>query len=321
LEQSAKLFSGYICRKVAGQPVDFSNMPQDMGKARVYGLWSTRDAGHEELQRLAKVVKAQVAKCPSAVTFAKEAVFPEAGFAKSAHYTNTAATQAAADFQSGGVTTVIWPAGLETNFSAAANSIGYRPEILVLGDSTIETQTSAFFQDQNVWERSRVVSFVPAVSDVRITLCYTAYREVDPEGDDGEIRSNACDLYPQIRQLFTGIQVAGPKLSPTTIDQGFHAIPRVASTNPEIPACFYEPGDYTCVKDANAQYWDRTGSSSTSGAGQGCYRLVEGGRRYFADIWPEGNATTQDKPGQDACNTYTGSFLVNNAPPDAEDPG
>ena len=321
LEQSARLFAGYICRKIAGRPVDFTNMPQDEGKERVYGLWSTRDAGHEELQRLAKVVEAEVAKCPTPVTFTRKAVFPEAGFAKSAHYTNQAATQAAADFQTAGVTTVIWPGGLETNFSAAANAINYRPEILVLGDSLIETQTSAFFQDQNTWDKSRVVSFVPAVSDIRKSLCYTAYREVDPEGDDGEIQSQACDLYPMIRQLFTGIQVAGPKLSPTTIDQGFHAIPRVASTNPEIPACFYEPGDYTCVKDANVQYWDRTGSSSTGGAGQGCYRLVEGGLRYFADIWPDGNARAQDKPGQDPCNTYDGSYLVNPAPPDADDLG
>jgi hypothetical protein len=321
LEQGAKLFSQYICRKVAGNPVDFAGDATLAGRPRKYGLWYTRDAGHPELVRLAQQVKSDVAKCPTPVTFAAESQFPEAGYAKSAHYTNAAATRAAAEFQGAEVTTVIWPSGLETNFSAAAASIGYRPEILVLGDGDIETATSALFQEQSVWDRSRVVSFQPALVDIRTSLCYTAYREVDAEGDDTEIQVSACPLYPQIRQLFTGIQVAGPKLSPTTVDQGFHAIPRVASTNPEIPACFYDPGDYTCVKDANVQYWDRTGSSSTSSAGQGCYRLVEGGKRYFADIWPEGNVTVADRPGQDPCTSYDGGFLINPAPPDANDPG
>jgi hypothetical protein len=316
LEQGARLFAGYVCLKISGQPVDFSNNPTDIGKPRVYGLWSTKDKEHPELIQTAGIVKDELAKCPTPVTFATSGQFPEAGFAKSAHTTNQAAAAAAADFQQKGVTTVIWPGGLETNFSAAANAIGYRPEILVMGDGDVETATSAFFQDQNTWDHSRVVSFQPAVSDIRTSVCYTAYREVDPEGDDVEIQSNACPLYPQIRQLFTGIQVAGPKLSPTSIDQGFHAIPRVASPSPEIPSCYYEPGDYTCVKDANVQYWDRTGSAGTTGAGQGCYRLPEAGLRHFRDTWPAGNATAQDRPGQDPCNTYDGSYLVNPAPPD-----
>lgn len=59
--------------------------------------------------------------------------------------------------------------------------------------------------------------------------------------------------------LFTGIQVAGPRLGPTTLDKGFHAIPPGPSGDPRVPACFYEIGDYTCVKDATAVWWDPAG--------------------------------------------------------------
>jgi hypothetical protein len=318
LEEQAKTFVAYICTKIKGNPVDFSNNPQDMGKPRVYGFWHANDKNHPELAKLANVVKQGTQAC--GITYAADDVYPEAGYAKSAHYTSLPAQQAVADFAGKAVTTVIWPGGLETNFTNAADSASYRPEILALGDGVLETQTSGTFQSQNVWDKARVVSVQTAVFDETKQLCYRAYREAVPDGSDTEIRVNACPLYPQIRQLFTGIQVAGPRLTPSSIDKGFHAIPKVASTNPEVPACFYNVNDYTCVKDANVQHWDRTGSSSTSSSGQGCFRLPEGGKRYLADTWPPGNATAQDQPGSgDPCNAYDGGFLINPAPPDQND--
>jgi hypothetical protein len=317
LEQQAKIFVGYVCTKVKGNPVDSSNMPQDMGKPRVYGFWHAADRSHPELVKLADRVKKDTEAC--GITYASDKTFPEAGFAKSVHYSTVPAQTAVADFQQKNVTTVIWPGGLETNFTNSADAVSYRPEFISMGDGVFETQTSATFQSQNVWDKARVVSNQPAVFDERDQICYRAYREVSPDTSDVEIRSSACAVYPQIRQLFTGIQVAGPRLTPTTVDKGFHAVPKVASTDPQIPACFYEPNDYTCVKDANVQRWDRTGSSSTTTAGQGCYRLPEGGKRYFASIWPQGNVTAQDGGANDPCTSYDGGYLVNPAPPDSND--
>src|SRR5256885_2877325 len=61
-----------------------------------------------------------------------------------------------------------------------------------------------------------------------------------------------CAL-PILRQLFVGIQVAGPQLKPPKVDEGFHSIPAVASTDPTVPACYYDPGDYTCIKDTSEE--------------------------------------------------------------------
>jgi hypothetical protein len=120
-------------------------------------------------------------------------------------------------------------------------------------------------------------------------------------------------MYPNIRQLFTGIQVAGPRLGPTSIDKGFHAIPPIASTDPTVPACYYDAGDYTCVKDAQVERWDPSGKSSTTGSRQGCWREIQKGQRYFPSIWPGGNMTAQE--GDDPCNAFDAGFLVNPAPP------
>jgi hypothetical protein len=119
-----------------------------------------------------------------------------------------------------------------------------------------------------------------------------------------------CGFYDNLRQLFTGIQVAGPKLTPGNVDEGFHAIPAVASTDPQVPACFYHPGDYTCVKDGIAMWWDRSGQIR-GWSGTGCFRLTDDGKRYLVDQWPSRNLTDARRPGKDVCNGYTSNSSFN----------
>lgn len=129
--------------------------------------------------------------------------------------------------------------------------------------------------------------------------CFQAAREADPSAERRDIVSFACGFYNDARQLFTGIQVAGPRLNPKTMDTGFHAIPRRESSSPRVPACFYNPGDYTCVKDAMAQQWDPAG---TGASGTGCWRPARSGTRFIADGWPNGDLGGFSSP-DDPCNT------------------
>lgn len=92
---------------------------------------------------------------------------------------------------------------------------------------------------------------------------------------------------PHCRQLFTGIQVAGPRLTPEAVNQGFHVIPGTPRGDPSVPACLYRSGDFTCIKDAIAMWW-APGASSPSSAKKGCYRVPESGRRHFAGAWSAG---------------------------------
>jgi hypothetical protein len=142
--------------------------------------------------------------------------------------------------------------------------------------------------------------------------CYQAFRESDPESNPQDIRT-ACEVYPDLLQLFTGIQVAGPRLGPTCVDKGFHAIPPIKATNPTVPACFYDIGDYTCVKDAMAEYYDQTGRT-TSTASPGCYRMVEDGFRHIAGDWPVGNINA-GVTGNEECNRFGGSRQLFLGPP------
>ena len=114
-------------------------------------------------------------------------------------------------------------------------------------------------------------------------ICYRAYREVDSSLADYDVAQYACPQYDALRQLFTGIQVAGPRLGPRAIEHGFRRIPPVLSTDPRLPTCFYPQGDYSCVKDAMAEWWDPAGDASSQG---GCFRMGDHGARFLRGGWP-----------------------------------
>jgi hypothetical protein len=68
-----------------------------------------------------------------------------------------------------------------------------------------------------------------------------------------------------------------------------------------VPACFYEPGDYNCVKDNVAEWWDPRSRDANGNAG--CWRMPLGGKRYLVNTWAAGNVDAQRSAG-DPCNSY-----------------
>ncbi|HYH51727.1 MAG TPA: hypothetical protein VEG38_19455 [Acidimicrobiia bacterium] len=311
IEVQARQFSSYVCSKVVPHPVSFSGNPNDQGKPRVLGLLSSADENFPELKLLAELAKSQIEACGG--KFALERTFPRAGVAQDASNTGREATDNMLQFQQKGVTTIIWPGGLETKHSQSGALAGYRPEIVLAGDRLIESRDNSSFQDKSVWDHALVISNVTKKGLSEQEPCFLAHREADGDQPKNDVVNYACEFYEDLFQLFTGIQVAGPRLGPTSIDKGFHAIPHIASTNPAVPACFYEVGDYTCVKDAVAMWWDSNGRAP--GAQQaGCWRMVEGGKRYLTGTWPPGDVMAQRKP-DDPCNNYGAGFLIDPRPP------
>jgi len=160
-----------------------------------------------------------------------------------------------------------------------------------------------------VWEHAWTVTTIPRVGGRDVEPCEAAVREADPDTSSEDAYWACTELYYQdLRQIFTGIQVAGPRLTPATIDRGFHAIPAVPSDDAYVPACYYGPGDFTCVKDATVMHWDPQGLPPGSSV-PGCWRMVEDGRRYLVDGWPGGNLDAQARPDE-VCNGYSGNALL-----------
>ena len=319
LEVHARSYSSMICRQVVNRPVAFSGNPGENGKARVLGFLRPDPAASgygPGLDAFASLVKSGVEACGG--RFAVEARMqnggqfngPVEGDKEQQFNQNMAA------FRSKGVTTIIWAWGFDLGRnSGAATRQGYFPEWILAGDNIMDGYDIGQLQNQESFHGRAWIQTVQARAPAfNQDLCFTAMREADPTTPQ-EDAAHLCLIrlaYEAMRQLFTGVQVAGPKLTPQTVDKGFHAIPPGPSNSPFVPACYYEPGDYTCIKDATAMYWDRNGTAPGSNS-PGCWRMPDEGKRYTPGGWPQQDISARARPDRDPCNGYSALAVnVNN---------
>jgi hypothetical protein len=318
IEVQVDQYANYVCNKVVNNPSVLAGGNLN-AKPRKLAMIHTTDKNWPNLIGAADRIKKRVEGCGGKIL--KEATFPTCCLTQdNGEFTDTnnvggeTPTQRAAadmaDFQQSGITTILWPGGINGNYGKSSSGIGYFPEWVIMGDNKLDAnQPIRYSQNTQAFDHHAIVAspqtFEPNTEQQR---CYQAYREADPDLPKADV-GYVCEYYRNLFQLFTGIQVAGPRLGPTSIDRGYHAIPAVESTNVEVPACFYNPGDYTCVKDAQQEYWDA--STTAPGATQpGCWRSIDGGKRYLAGKWPDGNINAQIK-GNEPCNAHSAASRLN----------
>ncbi len=317
LEIQAQQFGAVLCGKYVANPV-VDHSDQFMGKPRKFGLVYTTDSGYETLRRFKDQVMSRFDQCKGKLA-AEPETFPKAGYTVDTETSKRYAITAMQKFQAAGVTTIIWPGGLETNYTRAAKQLNYFPEWIVAGDGLTDNEFAqqgyggGNGQDQDVWTNAVVVSNEGQIpKDEYTRICFQAQRSVDPNVPRQDGLRSGCDYYNNLRQLFIGIQVAGPRLGPTSIDRGFHAIPAIPSNNLQVPSCYYDPGDYTCVKDYVLGKWDP--QANIDETAPGCFRVI-GNKRQPPGTPPPGNVMDAFRP-TDECLGFGSSFQLNAAPPD-----
>ena len=311
LEEHAKSYSAFICEKVAPHPVEFSGNSGENGQRRKYGLIYSAAESQPFAKEFVNLVKPQIAKC--GVTFAAERTHPETGAAYDSSQASAGyAPEAMAHFQEQGITTILWMFGYETNFSRSAAAINYRPEWILTGDLVhVEGNWNGQDQEPSVWRHAATYTLMTKMGPLGNSApCQEAYITADPEIPRGTLdMSFACFYYDELRMMFTGIQVAGSRLHRDTMDKGYHAIPAIRSKDPSVPACYYAPGDYTCVKDGTIFYFDPEYQDENSVNTPGCWRLLDGGQRYTPGNWSAGNVMAGRK-ASDPCNGWLGGRNV-----------
>lgn len=307
LESQAQEYASYVCERIVkpGQ-VTFSGNG-DTGATRKYGLLLTDDASASATQQRQQLT-VQYLKSDCAIQFTDTEHF---------HYSDSQAegpqsgwgVQNMATMRSKGVTTIIWPGGAEIEDMTAASQQHWYPEWVLEGDGQLDGLGGGDAEIPDEISHAWVTTPQPLIDNPYgvDAPCLEAIEEVDPQIDRSHANINiACSFYEDLRQLFTGIQLAGPRLTPAAMNQGFHAIPARPSTSPYVPSCYYLPGDYTCVKDAAAEWWDPNAHPNGYANSQiGCWRMWRNGQRYLTGEWPPGDVT-QDKDNNDVCNLFAG---------------
>lgn len=305
LEYGAAQYANFVCSSLANKPAtDMGPGQAGANGPRKYGYLYTTDKAFPGIREQEDLSIALIKKQCGIVPHHSEH-YATNSFSVDVGTTPDEALNIALGFKGDGDTTILWPAGYEAKITGGMNQANYYPEIVVGDDDQQANLGGAQYQDQTVWQHAWIVTSQTYYPPADKRICVTEYRTVDQTAPRSDVVNFACADYNDFRQLYTGIQVAGPTLTPTSLDQGFHAIPIIVSTDPQVPTCYYLAGDYTCVKDDAIEHWSST-ARSTASSQPGCWLMVARGRRYLPGKFPTANLDAMKNPA-DPCNEFAQS--------------
>jgi hypothetical protein len=100
---------------------------------------------------------------------------------------------------------------------------------------------------------------------------------------------HTADVYWMLLSLASGIQMAGPNLTPSTFQ---HALQQTHFPNPYSPqmegAVGFDGGSYAMTTDAALTWWSDSAAGPYPDGGTGTWCYVAHGRRYSLADWPSG---------------------------------
>jgi hypothetical protein len=170
-----------------------------------------------------------------------------------------------------------------------AQEQGYEPEWIVSGAGFVDSDDVAQLFHQDQWAHALGVSFNGSPQPLRASYGYAAYKVVRPNEEPSPI---VDFLYYQMYLLAVGFQMAGPNLTPETLEAGMRAYP--GGTGPRGNWRF-SPGRYTPPQDAREIVWDAKRPSPLNGR-EGSYVDPQPGKRYRLGEWPPGEPGTVAPP-------------------------
>ena len=195
----------------------------------------------------------------------------------------------------------------------ACAGIGYFPEWIITGIVLTDVSTLARYYDQQEWSHAFGVSSLAVPVPVANSDSYHLYRWW--YGADKSPASLAAPaIIPPFQQIFEGIQLAGPDLTPYTFTTGLFRAP-LTGGGPTSPLyAFGEQGaaprpSYSSPADYTFLWYDATakGPNEEGVEGTGLMSYVNGGHRYKSGVLPGGPVAMFSTAG--AVHSYT-------APPD-----
>ncbi|MBI2170088.1 MAG: ABC transporter substrate-binding protein [Actinobacteria bacterium] len=199
---------------------------------------------------------------------------------------NSMSNQAAsviAQLKDGGATTVLL--GIDpifpVFFTAKAEEQNYQPEWVPVGTALSDWDVSGQLYDQDQWSHAFGISSLGEPTPIRAGLGYSAYKSVRAD----EPAFTVEQIYGTLLLIATGIQMAGPSLTPQTFATGLKSWP--GGTGP-FGTWGFGPNDYTPTRDYRVIWWDPKGVSVVNSQ-PGRYVSAYGGKRFPTGQFPSGD--------------------------------
>jgi len=270
----AETIAEYLNKRVFGQPADHAGAGVN-GKPRKVGLIAPDNPEYQQ--------------CVDA----GEKIINAAGN-KGRRYSYTLdlatlsdqANNLAAKLKQDGITTVVLATDplLPLLLTARMSQQAYYPEWVVTGTALTDLDIVGQFYDQSQWRHAFGLSMLGEQQPQGASYAYAAAKSVDP---DHEPVIGAELIYYFCYMVATGIQMAGPDLTPQTFAAGMRAYP--GGTGP-AGTWGYPKGEFSPYRDAREIWWDPNATSVFNNA-KGHY--VSTNQRYRRGSWPTGPAAPQ----------------------------
>jgi hypothetical protein len=289
-------------KQLVGKNAEFAGDPALQSKERVFG-WVQAETETDEYKARNDAFEQKFKDEYDGEIAARSTYLFDPGNAA------TIASSVISRMKEAGVTTVILSVDplIPAQITEEATKQNYFPEWVVgpsvLADTTIFGRT----YDQRQWAHAMGLSLGPARADRTLTDSYIGYQWY--YGKEVPVNSQAV-LLPGPQTLLTGIELAGPNLTPETFKEGLFRFPPqsggITSTYNSWGTKLWPDPDYNSADDATAMWWDpeATGKSETGKEGVGMVSYVDGGKRFLPGDWPtdplpffqqEGSVTVYDK--------------------------
>jgi hypothetical protein len=287
MAREADLFAGFVCHRMVGRPVALDQLHR--GQARKLGLVYGGD--DPARSKLATMIRQRVEACGG--VFAATASFPGDCFAQDTQKPVAGdAAQQMSDFQRQGITTILWPGCINDGYGIAATGLSYTPEWLLLGDGSNDSYDGvATSRSGQAFDRHAIMLTPEPLESLPLYgWCRQAFAQVDAIRTPVEMET-LCLFYVKLRLLATGVQAAGPDLTPQSMARGLERL--VIPRHPTVPWCDFTKDDGSCVTDLLPEIWDarqnRTAGGTSDPLTSGCWMVLDGGRRRLANEWPATN--------------------------------
>lgn len=168
----------------------------------------------------------------------------------------------------------------------------YFPEWYISGSGLSDTSAAGRQYDQQQWQHAfGITPLWVTWTEVAQSAGYREFHHGMPgmkPGDEGVL----INIYRDpVQTIFTGIQLAGPRLTADTFAQGLLNYPKTGG-NPAAPLVFRTRAFPTAIKDFAEVYYDinAQGKDERGEQGSGLVMKSNGGRRYQVGQWPAGIA-------------------------------
>ncbi len=287
-----------LVKQVAGRPAEFAGDPALQGQERVFGflyIESSEDS----------VINAEAYR--DALADRGVELAEMVPYALDPTTLQETAANSIAKMKQAGVTTVIFAGDpiAPRDFTREATAQDYRPEWFLNLSTLIDTNVFSRQFDQEQWANAFGITALAARVDPDVYSSYNLYEWF--YGEETAADGTLEVLVPAINRFFNILQGVGPDLTHETfVDSLFDyeaPVRGVHSANSTWGDHGHWPGldapDWEGIDDVAKIWWDpdAVGKDEISQEGAGLWQYVDGGQRYYADDWSEGEFKAFDPAG------------------------